>query len=97
MTVFLVATMAIVILVMENLYVIAIQVTLEQTVPSEMFVFRMNANIIPHVLFIDQIISVNVQMVILENFVSKLTIASAARVKMLESVSAMRLVSYADV
>lgn len=97
MTVFLVATMAIVILVMENLYVIAIQVTLEQTVPSEMFVFRMNANIIPHVLFIDQIISVNVQMVILENFVSKLTIASAARVKMLESVSTMRLVSYADV
>lgn len=81
---------------MENPCVIAILVTLEQTVPSEMFVSRMNANIIPHVLFIDQIIPVNVQRIILENFVSKLTIASAVRVKMLESVSTMRLVSHAD-
>lgn len=85
-TVFLVAIMEIVPLVMENLCVIAIPVTMEQAVSTKMFAFTICVNIIQHVLFIDQIIPVNVQRVIPENIVIKLTIASAVRVKMLESV-----------
>lgn len=88
--------MEIVALVMVNLCVIAILVTLEQTVSSEMFVLTIYVNIIQYVSCIDQIIPVNVQRVIPENIVSKLTIASAGRVKMLESVSIMRQVSHAD-
>lgn len=95
-TVFLVAIMEIVPLVMENLCVIAIPVTLEQTVSTEMFALTICVNIIQHVLFIDQIIPVNVQRVIPGNIVIKLTIASAVRVKMLESVSIMCQVSHAD-
>lgn len=89
--------MEIVSLVMEILCVIAILVTLEQTVLSETFVFTMYVNITQHVLFIDLIIPVNVQRVILENIVSKLTTVLAVRVKMLESVSIMPSVSHADV
>lgn len=88
--------MEIVALVMVNLCVIAILVTLEQTVSSEMFVLTIYVNIIQYVSCIDQIIPVNVQRVIPENIVSKLTIAPAGRVKMLESVSIMRQVSHAD-
>lgn len=88
--------MEIVALVMVNLCVIAILVTLEQTVSSEMFVLTIYVNIIQYVSCIDQIIPVSVQRVIPENIVSKLTIASAGRVKMLESVSIMRQVSHAD-
>lgn len=95
-TVFLVAIMEIVPLVMENLCVIAIPVTMEQAVSTKMFALTIRVNIIQHVLFIDQIIPVNVQRVIPENIVIKLTIASAVRVKMLESVSIMCHVSHAD-
>lgn len=97
MTVFLVAIMEIVPLGMENLLcVIAILVTLEQTVSSKMFVLTIFVNIIQHVSCIDQIIPVNVQRVIPENIVSKLTIVSAVRVKMLESVLILRQISHAD-
>lgn len=51
---------------------------------------------IQHVLFTDQIIPVNVQKGIPENIVSILTIVSAVRVKMLESVSIMRQVFHAN-
>lgn len=82
--------------VIENLCVVAIPVILEQTVLTEMFALTICVNIIQHVLTIDQLIPVNVQRVIPENIVIKLTIVSAVRVKMLESVSIMFQVSHAD-
>lgn len=88
--------MDIVPLVIENLCVVAIPIILEQTVSTEMFALTICVNIIQHVLTIDQPIPVNVQRVIPENIVIKLTIVSAVRVKMLESVSIMFQVSHAD-
>lgn len=88
--------MDIVPLVIENLCVVAIPVILEQTVSTEMFALTICVIIIQHVLTIDQLIPVNVQRVIPENIVIKLTIVSAVRVKMLESVSIMFQVSHAD-
>lgn len=61
-----------------------------------MFALTICVNIIQHVLTIDQPIPVNVRRVIPENIVIKLTIVSAVRVKMLESVSIMFQVSHAD-
>lgn len=52
-TVFLVAIMESVQLVMENLFVIAIPATLEQTVSTEMFALTICVNTIQHVLFTD--------------------------------------------
>lgn len=88
--------MDIVPLVIEDLCVIAIPVILEQTVSTEMFALTICVNIIQHVLIIDQLIPANVQRVIPENIVIKLTIVSAVRVKMLESVSIMFQISHAD-
>lgn len=61
-----------------------------------MFALTICVNIIQHVLIIDQLIPANVQRVIPENIVIKLTIVSAVRVKMLESVSIMFQISHAD-
>lgn len=83
-------------LVMENLFVIATMITLEQTVLSEIFVQTINVNIVQHVLLGNQIIHATVPLVFMENIVSKLTFVPAVRVKTLESVAIMRRVSHAN-
>lgn len=75
---------------------IAILVSREQTVSTEMFALTICVKMIQNVLFTYQIIPVNVKKGIPENIVSILTIVSAVRVKMLESVSIMRQVFHAN-
>lgn len=88
--------MVIVPLVMENLSVYATMITLEQTVQSEIFVYKINVDIIQHVLLASRIIHAIAQRVFMENIVRKLTIVPVVHVKILEFVAIMRQVFYAN-
>lgn len=88
--------MVIVPLVMENLSVYATMITLEQTVQSEIFVYKIYVDIIQHVLLASRIIHAIAQRVFMENIVRKLTIVPVVHVKILEFVAIMRQVFYAN-
>lgn len=88
--------MVIVPLVMENLSVYATMITLEQTVQSEIFVYKIYVDIIQHVLLASRIIHAIAQRVFMENIVRKLTFVPVVHVKILEFVAIMRQVFYAN-
>lgn len=88
--------MVIVPLVMENLSVYATMITLEQTVQSEIFVYKIYVDIIQHVLLASRIIHAIAQRVFMENIVRKLTTVPVVHVKILEFVAIMRQVFYAN-
>lgn len=66
---------------MANLFVIAIMITLEQTVLLEIFVGTINANIVQRVLIVNPITHVIVQMGVRGNIANKSIIVSVVHAK----------------